>query len=81
MPSSTVRLARSAITRAGRERIVFVRSAPRRDARYTVSLECDRHTGETQIVGADSEAASLLVFPVPGQHTGDGFRHPFRYAP
>jgi hypothetical protein len=52
----------------------------RQDAGYTVSLEWERDTGETQIVVADSQTASLVVFPVPGEN-GDAFRHPFRYAP
>ena len=51
------------------------------DAGYTVSLEWERDTDETQIVVADSQTASLLVFPVPGENAGDAFRHPFRYAP
>jgi hypothetical protein len=53
----------------------------RQDAGYTVSLEWERDTGETQIVVADGQSASLLVFPVPGEDAGDAFRHPFRYAP
>jgi len=53
----------------------------RQDAGYTVSLEWERDTGETQIVVADSQIASLLVFPVPGENAGDAFRRPFRYAP
>ena len=60
---------------------MFVELETRHDARYTVSLEWDRNTGETQIAVADSGASSLLVFPVPGEHAGDAFRHPFRYAP
>ncbi len=53
----------------------------RQDAGYTVSLEWERDTDETQIVVVDSQTASLLVFPVPGENAGDAFRHPFRYAP
>ena len=60
---------------------MFVELDTRHDARYTVSLEWDRNTGEIQIAVADSGASSLLVFPVPGEHAGDAFRHPFRYAP
>jgi hypothetical protein len=53
----------------------------RQDAGYTVSLEWERDTGEIQIVVADSQTATLIVFPVPGANAGDAFRHPFRYAP
>jgi hypothetical protein len=60
---------------------VFVELDTRQNAGYTVSLEWDRDSGETQIVVADSGAASLLVFPVPGENAGEAFRHPFRYAP
>ena len=60
---------------------MFVELDTRHDARYTVSLEWDRNTGETQIVVGDSETSSLLVFPVVGEKAGDAFRHPFRYAP
>jgi hypothetical protein len=60
---------------------VFVELDTRQDARYTVSLEWDRGTGETQIVVVDSRTATLLVFRVPGENAGDAFRHPFRYAP
>ena len=73
-------VARSA-TQARREASVFVELDSRRDAGYTVSLEWDRKSGETQIVVADSGASSLLVFPVLGESAGDAFRHPFRYAP
>jgi hypothetical protein len=60
---------------------VFVELDARQNARYTVSLEWDRDTGETQIVVADSRTADLLVFLVPGEYAGDALRHPFRYAP
>jgi hypothetical protein len=60
---------------------VFVELDTRQDAGYTVSLEWERDTGETQILVADSRAARLLVFLVPGANAGDAFRHPFRYAP
>ena len=60
---------------------MFVELDSRRDAGYTVSLEWDRNSDETQIVVADSEASSLLVFRVPGENAGEAFRHPFRYAP
>ena len=60
---------------------MFVELDTRQDAGYTVSLEWDRDTGETQIVLADTRDASLLVFLVPGENAGDALRHPFRYAP
>jgi hypothetical protein len=60
---------------------VFVELDTRHDARYTVSLEWDRSTGETQIVVGDSGTSSVLVFRVPGEKAGEAFRHPFRYAP
>jgi hypothetical protein len=60
---------------------VFVELDTRHDARYTVSLEWDRNTGETQIVVGDSGTSSVLVFRVPGEKAGEAFRHPFRYAP
>jgi hypothetical protein len=61
--------------------IVFVELDTRRNAGYTVSLEWDRDTGETQVIVADGQTGTLLVFPVPGENAGDAFRHPFRYAP
>jgi hypothetical protein len=60
---------------------VFVELDTRQDADYTVSLEWNRDTGEIQIVVAEGQTASLLVFPVSGEDAGDAFRHPFRYAP
>jgi hypothetical protein len=63
------------------EPVVFVELDRRQDAGYTVSLEWDRDTGETQIVLADMRDASLLVFLVPGENAADALRHPFRYAP
>ena len=60
---------------------MFVELDTRKNAGYTVSLEWDRDTGETQIVVADSLDASVLVFDVPGENAGDALRHPFRYAP
>jgi len=41
----------------------------------TISLECDRNTGETQVVVDDVRAASQFVFPVPQARVGDAFRH------
>jgi hypothetical protein len=68
-------------TEAGKEPIVFVELDTRQDAGYTVSLEWDRDTDDTQVVVADSRTACLLVVPVPGENAGDAFRHPFRYVP
>jgi hypothetical protein len=45
---------------------VFVELDRRKNAGYTVSLEWDRDTGETQIVLADSRDASVGVFLVQG---------------
>jgi hypothetical protein len=69
------------MTGAITEPVVFVELDAHQDAGYTVSLEWDRDTGETQIVLVDIRDASLLVLPVPGANAGDAFRHPFRYAP
>ena len=60
---------------------MFVELDRRHDARYTVSLEWNRDSGETQIVVTDGGASSVLVFPVPRENAGEAFRHPFRYAP
>ena len=60
---------------------MFVELETRENASYTVSLEWNRETGETQIVVADSRDASGLVFPVSGVNAGDALRDPFRYAP
>ena len=60
---------------------MFVELDTRHDARYTVSLEWDRNTGETQTVVGDTGTSSVLVFRVPGEKAGEAFRHPFRYAP
>jgi hypothetical protein len=69
------------MTEAGKEASVFVELDTRHDARYMVSLEWDRDTGETQIVVADRGTSSVLAFPVAGENAGEAFRHPFRYAP
>jgi hypothetical protein len=69
------------MTGARKEPVVFVELDTRQDAGYTVSLEWDRDTGQTQIVVAGIRDASLLALPVPGANAGDAFRHPFRYAP
>jgi hypothetical protein len=79
MPSSDA--AHLSQTEAGKEPTVFVELDTRQDAVYVVALEWDRNTDNTQIVVADSRAASLLVFPVAGENAGDAFHHPFRYAP
>ncbi|HJS96441.1 MAG TPA: hypothetical protein VJ741_19395 [Solirubrobacteraceae bacterium] len=59
----------------------FVELDTRQNDGYTVSLEWQRETGQTQIVVGDIRTASQLVFPVPAADAGDAFRHPFRYAP
>jgi hypothetical protein len=63
------------------EPIVFVELDTRQHADYTVSLEWDRDTGETQIVVIHNDTESLLVFPVPRENASDALRHPHRYAP
>jgi hypothetical protein len=60
---------------------VFVELDIRQEADRTVVLEWDADTGQTQVVVADSDTGSLLVFGVAGQSAGDAFRHPSRYAP
>jgi carotenoid cleavage dioxygenase-like enzyme len=60
---------------------MFVELDTREDAGYTISLEWDRDTGQTQIVVVDvTDDASPLVFRVPGADAGEAFRDPFRYA-
>jgi hypothetical protein len=60
---------------------VFVELDTRPDAGYTISLEWDRDTDDTQLVIADRQTERLSVVPVPSANAGDAFRHPFRYAP
>jgi hypothetical protein len=60
---------------------VFLELDTRQAAGYTISLEWDRDTDDTQVVVADLRTARLLVVPVSGADAGDAFRHPFRYAP
>jgi hypothetical protein len=60
---------------------VFVELNTRQNDGFTVSLEWNRETGETQIVIDDNRAASPTVVAVPGPRAADAFRHPFRYAP
>jgi hypothetical protein len=60
---------------------VFVELDRRQNAGYTVSLEWDWDTGETQILVVDNRNASVLVLLVPGENAGDALRDPFRYAP
>ena len=64
-----------------RSRTVFVELNKRHNDGFTVSLEWNRETGETQIVIQDARTASHTVFGVPGAHAADAFRHPFRYVP
>jgi hypothetical protein len=72
---------RDPMTGARKEPVVFVELDTRQDAGYTVSLESERETDETQIILAGIRDESLLVLPVPGANAGDAFRHPFRHAP
>ena len=60
---------------------MFVELDVRQGDGYTVALEWDRDTDDTQIVVGDIRTASLLVFSVPRTSASDAFRHPFRYAP
>ena len=60
---------------------MFVELDRRQNADYTVSLEWNRDSGETQILVADSRTPSVLVFLVPAESAGDALRDPFRYAP
>ena len=69
------------ITEARTEPIVFLELDTRQNDGYTVSLQWNRDTGNTQIVVGDLRTASRLVFPVPAANASDAFRHPFRYAP
>jgi hypothetical protein len=59
---------------------VFVELNTRQEAGYTVSLEWDRETGNTQIVVAHVLTADWLAFLVPGANASDAFRDPLRYA-
>jgi hypothetical protein len=67
--------------KARKEASVFVELDARHDARYTVSLEWDRDTGETRIVLANSRDESVLLFCVAAADAGDALRHSFRYVP
>ena len=60
---------------------MFVELDTRQDAGYSVSLEWDRTTGQTQIVVDDIRNSAEIVFPVPHADAADALRHPFRYAP
>jgi hypothetical protein len=60
---------------------MFVELDTRHDFNFTVSLEWDRDTGETHIVVTDGGTSCVLVFPVPAEHAGEAFRHPYRYTP
>jgi carotenoid cleavage dioxygenase-like enzyme len=60
---------------------VFVELDTRRNDGFTVSLEWNRDTGQTQIVINDARTARQTVFQVPCVSAADAFRHPFRYAP
>jgi hypothetical protein len=60
---------------------MFVELDTRRGDGFTVTLEWDRDTGQTQIVIHDLRADGLFAFEVPPADAADAFRHPFRYAP
>ena len=60
---------------------MFVELDTRHDFNFTVSLEWNRDTGETHIVVTDGGTSRVLIFPVAGEHAGEAFRHPYRYAP
>jgi carotenoid cleavage dioxygenase-like enzyme len=60
---------------------VFVELNTRQNDGFTVSLEWNRDTGETQIVIHDARAAGPTVVAVPAPQAADAFRHPFRYVP
>jgi hypothetical protein len=60
---------------------MFVELDTRHDAGFTVSLQWDRETGQTQIVVNDSRDAREFVFGVPRSRAADAFHHPFRYVP
>ena len=60
---------------------MFVELDTRHDFNFTVSLEWNRDTGETHIVVTDGGTSRVLIIPIPGEHAGEAFRHPCRYAP
>lgn len=60
---------------------MFVELDTRHSDGFTVSLEWDRDTSQTQIVVNDARTATMTVFGVPAAMAGEAFRHPFRYAP
>jgi carotenoid cleavage dioxygenase-like enzyme len=60
---------------------MFVELDTRQNDGFTVSLEWDRDTGDTQVVVYDSRRAMEVVLGVPGAKAADAFRHPFRYLP
>ena len=60
---------------------MFIELDTRRRDGFTVSLEWDRDTGQTQIVINDARTARESVFEVANVNAADAFRHPFRYAP
>ena len=64
-----------------RSSTMFVELNTRTSDGFTVSLDWDRDTGQTQIVIHDARTATQAVFGVPGADAAEAFRHPFRYAP
>lgn len=59
---------------------MFLELNTRTNDGYTVSLEWDRATGNTQIVIDDVRTPGQIVVGVPGSKAADAFRHPFRYV-
>jgi hypothetical protein len=53
----------------------------RQNSGLTVSLEWNRDTGATQIVGEDARDASVIVFGIPSADAADAFRHPYTFIP
>ena len=60
---------------------MFIELDTRRRDGFTILLEWDRDTGQTQIVINDARAERESVFEVANVNAADAFRHPFRYAP
>ena len=60
---------------------MFVELNTRTSDGFTVSLDWDCDTGQTQIVIHDARTATHAVFGVPGADAAEAFRHPFRDAP
>ena len=59
---------------------MFVELDTHQGAGYTVSVEWDRVTGETQSVVADTQTPGRLAVPAPGADAGDALRDSLRCA-